>query len=181
MIHLSWYIDFLIQGKLEKKLNDLHYFSWFQISIGNESAVLADSFTFIDTRRPVIHDIHPRHFQVCGGQNMTIYGQNFDTTTDYNNNETNPRVTIGGKECEVVGSSNTTIECLTPGHVSGEAIVVVHVPGRGLALLFTALTIINFTIKMMTSTIIMITSFAADHPERSSEGCRLRGNTRFSW
>ena len=67
---------------------------------------------------------------------MTIYGQNFDTTTDYNNNETNPRVTIGGKECEVVGSSNTTIECLTPGHVSGEAIVVVHIPGRGLGILF---------------------------------------------
>ena len=76
--------------------------------------------------KPVISDLHPRELQVCGGDILHIFGENFNTTENGK-----PRVSIGGKNCDVIRFTNSTIECSTPSQSAGEAIVVVHIPGRG--------------------------------------------------
>ncbi|XP_078071648.1 PKHD1 like 1, tandem duplicate 1 [Mustelus asterias] len=66
------------------------------------------SFTYIDTKLPVISQINPTTTRVTGGSNLTIHG------SDFGNRSAESFVFIGSFECPILRWSNTNIVCRLP-------------------------------------------------------------------
>ena len=84
------------------------------------------SFNFSEVLTPVISEVVPSQGQ--GGTSITITGQGFS------NQISRLHVAIGGARGTVTFVSDTTIECVVPGHAAGTYQIEVTVEGVGRAL-----------------------------------------------
>lgn len=101
---------------------------YFQVTIRDESAHLANAFEYSRALAPVITSAVSGMLKVTGGDVLHIQGSALDSTSGGN-----PTVLIGGKNCTVLNSSATEIFCSTPSNPPGKHVLAVTVAGKGLA------------------------------------------------
>ena len=95
---------------------------------GNGYARITGEFYTDETDQPVINSVSPNTSATSGGQQVTIYGDNFEYigTPANDGTEKTAKVLIGGAECTNVVFNGDSLTCTTSANASGAADIVIY-------------------------------------------------------
>lgn len=95
---------------------------------GNGYARITGEFYTDETDQPVINSVSPNTSATSGGQQITIYGDNFEYIGTPTNDGTEKiaKVLIGGAECINVVFNGDSITCTTSANASGSADIFIY-------------------------------------------------------